>query len=428
MEKLENPSQSNGSGSAVAIVVLIDYIPGSGRGKAGKNDTPSISGEGYRQIRKFCRQHDGEVLNFIDEGLLISFGDAIHAIACAIEIQAAQVQYALEESISDVYQFRMGAHIGRLILKDGRASGDVINLVKRLQSEAEPGGICISQGVYERVSCSDGSAILDEVHENIHSELVHEMVVEGPRNLKHSSDTFPVYDLLLPEIDLDELRVRSESSGESGASKSTTPSGAEDTATAHPDSNASGGDSGADSGGSDSGETTVSTETGGGEEKVEAEVESPGDARPSETVVCLNTVRMSDPSIPYVDSESGLLRASIYATCTRYDGSVANYKENGYLMMFTDTTRAVECALEIQKKQARVAVVLPADQVLQHRIGIHVGDIPDGEVVLHVDDVFLAENLRNAAHPGNICMSPVPGSADASSQQTAKTKNFPSTR
>jgi class 3 adenylate cyclase len=68
-------------------------------------------------------------------------------VQCAVEIQRdlAKANQALGEERR--MWFRIGINIGDVMVKDGDIFGDGVNIAARLESLAEPGGICISRGV-----------------------------------------------------------------------------------------------------------------------------------------------------------------------------------------------------------------------------------------------------------------------------------------
>src|SRR5438445_691601 len=66
---------------------------------------------------------------------------------------------------------------------------------------------------------------------------------------------------------------------------------------------------------------------------------------------------------------------SIQAIAQKFGGKVCDRIGDGLFMYFRDATKAVECAIRIQEQMADNAQRRPPDQCLQHRIGIHLGDV-----------------------------------------------------
>jgi len=91
--------------------------------------------------------------------------------------------------------------------------------------------------------------------------------------------------------------------------------------------------------------------------------------------------------------------------CQQNGGEVLTKMGDGMLICFSSTVRAVTCALQIQAEFAARKESTPADQCLEHRIGIHLGDVfvRDGNVA--GDGVNIAARLQTKAPPGGICIS-----------------------
>jgi class 3 adenylate cyclase/pimeloyl-ACP methyl ester carboxylesterase len=99
------------------------------------------------------RQH-GQVMHYAGDAVLAMFEAVVDALSCASTIQTE-----LEERNADLpdgrrLQFRIGVNLGDVIEDRGDIYGDGVNIAARLESLAEPGGICVSESVYDAVSNS----------------------------------------------------------------------------------------------------------------------------------------------------------------------------------------------------------------------------------------------------------------------------------
>src|SRR5690606_39114816 len=95
---------------------------------------------------RFIERHHGRIANTAGDGLIAEFPSVVEAVQCAIEVQrelAADAQSGL--------RFRIGVHLGDVLIDGDDLLGEGVNLAARLQSMAEPGGILISQQVYDQV-------------------------------------------------------------------------------------------------------------------------------------------------------------------------------------------------------------------------------------------------------------------------------------
>ncbi|MFB2838707.1 AAA-like domain-containing protein [Floridanema evergladense] len=92
--------------------------------------------------------------------------------------------------------------------------------------------------------------------------------------------------------------------------------------------------------------------------------------------------------------------------CEQFKGRVVEDTGDGLFMYFSSAVNAVACAQKIQKEIAQTAAALPENNVLKHRIGIHLGDVAHfegGKVKGH--GVNMAARLQTAAQAGGICIS-----------------------
>ena len=96
-------------------------------------------------------QRGGRICGTAGDSILAEFASVFAAVQCAVEIQRDlnQANQALGEERR--MWFRIGINIGDGMVKDGDIFGDGVNIAARLESLAEPGGICISRGVHDHV-------------------------------------------------------------------------------------------------------------------------------------------------------------------------------------------------------------------------------------------------------------------------------------
>ncbi len=95
--------------------------------------------------------HHGRVVGTAGDSVLAEFASVVEAVRCAAEIQREIA--ARNDGIPDDRKmaFRIGVNLGDVMVKDGDIFGDGVNVAARLESLAEPGGICISGAVFDQV-------------------------------------------------------------------------------------------------------------------------------------------------------------------------------------------------------------------------------------------------------------------------------------
>lgn len=103
-------------------------------------------------IEASVASHGGRVVSTAGDGLLADFASVVDALSCAVEIQANL--RVLNEPLPPErrLELRIGVNLGDVIVaEDGDLYGDGVNIAARLQALAAPGGICLSEPVYEQV-------------------------------------------------------------------------------------------------------------------------------------------------------------------------------------------------------------------------------------------------------------------------------------
>ena len=93
-------------------------------------------------------RYDGRIVKLMGDGILLEFNSAVDAVACSTDVQRRLAERGLDES--DVV-FRFGINLGDVVIDGDDIQGDGVNVASRLEALSEPGGICISDSVYEQV-------------------------------------------------------------------------------------------------------------------------------------------------------------------------------------------------------------------------------------------------------------------------------------
>ena len=91
----------------------------------------------------------GRIVKLMGDGLLMEFGSLVDAVACAVDWQKAMA--TRESGAAAPFVFRIGIHLGDVIVEGEDIYGDGVNTAARLEGLAEPGGICLSGDAYRHV-------------------------------------------------------------------------------------------------------------------------------------------------------------------------------------------------------------------------------------------------------------------------------------
>ena len=96
-------------------------------------------------------EHRGRIVKNTGDGALVEFASAVDAARCAAELQRDIAAQNADVPQDRRIEFRIGIHIGDIIIDDDDIFGDGVNIAVRLEGIAEPGGVCISDDAHRQV-------------------------------------------------------------------------------------------------------------------------------------------------------------------------------------------------------------------------------------------------------------------------------------
>jgi adenylate cyclase len=131
-------------------------------------------------------EHGGRIIDTAGDGILAEFGSVVNAVECAVAVQKTMAERNTGIPSDRRMQFRIGVNLGDVIHDDVRVYGDGVNIAARLESIAEPGGICVSA----------------VVHDQVHKKLQLTFTDLGEQHLKNIDEPIRTY-----RIDSQELGV-----------------------------------------------------------------------------------------------------------------------------------------------------------------------------------------------------------------------------
>jgi len=96
-------------------------------------------------------QHGGRVFKTTGDGVLIEFASVVGAVECALALQHLAAERNAEVPTDRQMEWRIGVHLGDVLIEGDDILGDGVNIAARLEGIAEPGGICISDDAFPQV-------------------------------------------------------------------------------------------------------------------------------------------------------------------------------------------------------------------------------------------------------------------------------------
>ena len=121
----------------------------------------------------------GRIVKTVGDGVLVEFGSAVEAVRSAVELQRGMVERNVGVPAERRQAFRIGLHLGDVIVTDEDVFGDTVNVASRLEALAEPGSIVLSASV----------------HEQVRDKIALPFRLQGSRSLKNIDRPIRVYSL-----------------------------------------------------------------------------------------------------------------------------------------------------------------------------------------------------------------------------------------
>src|SRR5215469_324601 len=96
-------------------------------------------------------QHAGRIVKTTGDGILIEFASVVGAVECALALQKLAAERYADLPGESRMEWRMGVHLGDVLVEGEDILGDGVNIAARLEGIANPGGICVSEDAYRQV-------------------------------------------------------------------------------------------------------------------------------------------------------------------------------------------------------------------------------------------------------------------------------------
>jgi adenylate cyclase len=136
--------------AAIVAADVVGYSRLMGRDESGT--LARLRKNRAEHLNPILTKYGGRLVKLTGDGALIEFGSAVDALSAAIEFQQAMVEANRDQPADAALVFRMGLHLGDLIVDGDDLYGDGVNIAARLEADAPAGGIVISRTVHEAVT------------------------------------------------------------------------------------------------------------------------------------------------------------------------------------------------------------------------------------------------------------------------------------
>src|SRR6202040_2770533 len=132
--------------------ILCADVYGYSRLMGGDEEATLVTLTAHRRIiDSLIEQHHGRFVNSAGDSVLAEFASMVEAVNGAVDIQTALKAENAKLPPDRRMEFRIGVNLGDVMVEGDQIYGDGINVAARLESLADPGGICISGKVHEEI-------------------------------------------------------------------------------------------------------------------------------------------------------------------------------------------------------------------------------------------------------------------------------------
>jgi adenylate cyclase len=135
----------------LAAIMLTDMVGYTALGQRDEQLSIALVEKQRTIIRPIFDKHGGREVKTIGDAFLVEFESALEAVRCAYEIQRSLHELGSESPVENKIALRIGVHIGDVIHDQGDILGDAVNVTSRIEPLAAPGGVCVSEQVYDQV-------------------------------------------------------------------------------------------------------------------------------------------------------------------------------------------------------------------------------------------------------------------------------------
>src|SRR3982074_1423999 len=171
----------------LAAIMFTDMVGYSALAQRDEGLALELLDEHRALLRPAFLKHQGQEVKTIGDGFLVECASAVAAVNCAVELQEALARRNLGAPADRELQVRIGIHLGDVRRRGDDIVGDGVNIAARVEPLADPGGIAITQQVFDQVynKIPETLARIGKVElKNIQRPLEVYRIVLGPKTRK----------------------------------------------------------------------------------------------------------------------------------------------------------------------------------------------------------------------------------------------------
>ena len=135
----------------LAAIMFTDMVGYSALAQTDEEAALAVLDRHNRLLRPIFSEFHGREVKSVGDAFLVEFDSALEAARCALEVQRTLHDHNRTAPQGAEIRVRIGIHVGDVVRTNGDVLGDAVNIASRIQPLAEPGGICLTQQVYDQI-------------------------------------------------------------------------------------------------------------------------------------------------------------------------------------------------------------------------------------------------------------------------------------
>jgi adenylate cyclase len=145
-------AMAEGTRRRLAAIVTADVVGYSRLMGADETGTlAALRAHRSELIDPLIADHGGRIVKTMGDGLLLEFPSVVDAIICSLEFQTGMLERNAGIADGGAIRWRVGVHLGDVIVEDDDIFGDGVNVASRIEALADPDGIAISDDAHRQV-------------------------------------------------------------------------------------------------------------------------------------------------------------------------------------------------------------------------------------------------------------------------------------
>ena len=169
-------------GRRLAAIMFTDMVGYTALSQKNEPLAIRLLEEHRKIVRPFFSKHNGREVKTIGDAFLVEFASALEAVRCAFDIQQSLHELNSDRPAEAKVLVRVGVHLGDVIHSREDVYGDAVNIASRIEPLAKPGGICVTEQVYDQIK----------------NKFEFPLSSLGRKELKNVADPSEVFRVLLP--------------------------------------------------------------------------------------------------------------------------------------------------------------------------------------------------------------------------------------